>query len=273
MAKAKQSYIDIVEEFPSEFHKPLLRLVDAIMERVRMEFAVRREDFDELRSAISELTQAQKRTEDRVGELADAQAKTEVRLGKLEDAVTRLADAQAKTEMRVGKLEDAVTRLADAQAKTEMRVEELAQVQKRFEKHFDMQIGALGSRWGLKTEESFRAAAEGILGEDFGLHVERYQAYDEEGEVFGRPDQVEIDIMIRDDKITAIEIKSSMSKYDVYAYDKKVSFFERRNQVKVDRKLIITPMLDPRAEELVKTLGMKVYSSCYDWGDEEQELK
>ena len=79
--------------------------------------------------------------------------------------------------------------------------------------------------------------------------------------------------MIRDDKITAIEIKSSMSKYDVYAYDKKVSFFERRNQVKVDRKLIITPMLDPRAEELVKTLGMKVYSSCYDWGDEEQELK
>jgi len=43
--------------------------------------------------------------------------------------------------------------------------------QKRFEKHFDMQIGALGSRWGLKTEESFRAAAEGILGEDFGLHV------------------------------------------------------------------------------------------------------
>ena len=153
MAKAKQSYIDIVEEFPSEFHKPLLRLVDAIMERVRMEFAVRREDFDELRSAISELTQAQKRTEDRVEELADAQAKTEVRVGKLEDAVTRLADAQAKTEMRV---------------------EELAQVQKRFEKHFDMQIGALGSRWGLKTEESFRAAAEGILGEDFGLHVERY---------------------------------------------------------------------------------------------------
>jgi len=255
MAKAKQRYIEIVEEFPVELHMPMLRLVEAIMERVRTEFAVRREDFDELRSAIAELAQAQKRTE--------------VRVGKLEDAVTRLADAQARTEVRVGKLEDAVTRLADAQARTEVRVKELAQVQKRFEKHFDMQIGALGSRWGLKTEESFRAAAEGILGEDFGMHVERYMAYDEEGEVFGRPDQVEIDILIRDDKITAIEIKSSMSKYDVYAFDKKVSFFEKRQQEKVDRKIIITPMLDPRAGELVKTLGMKVYSSCYDWGDEE----
>jgi len=143
------------------------------------------------------------------------------------------------------------------------------EIQKRFEKHFDMQIGALGSRWGIKTEESFRAAAEGILGEDFGMHVERYMAYDEEGEVFGRPDQIEIDILIRDGKITAIEIKSSMSKSDVYTFDKKVSFYEKRHQVKVDRKIIVTPMMDPRANELIKTLGMKVYTSCYDWGDEE----
>ena len=229
MAKAKQRYMEIVEEFPIELHKPMLRLADAIMERIRTEFAVRREDFNELRSAIAELAQAQKRTEERVEELAQAQKRTEE------------------------------------------RVEELAQIQKRFEKHFDMQIGALGSRWGIKTEESFRAAAEGILGEDFGMRVERYMAYDEEGEVFGRPDQIEIDILIRDDKITAIEIKSSMSKSDVYTFDNKVSFYEKSHQVKVDRKLIITPMLDPRATELVKTLGMKVYTSCYDWGDEEQK--
>ncbi|MEA2033526.1 MAG: DUF3782 domain-containing protein [Euryarchaeota archaeon] len=241
MAKAKQRYMEIVEEFPIEFHKPLLRLADAIMERIRTEFAVRREDFDELRSAIAELAQAQKRTEERVEELAQAQKRTEER----------------------------VEELAQAQKRTEERVEDLFNIQKRFEKHFDMQIGALGSRGGLKTEESFRAAAEGILGEDFGMHVERYLTYDEEGEVFGRPDQVEIDILIRDGKITAIEIKSSMSKSDVYTFDKKVSFYEKRHQVKIDRKLIITPMLDPRATELVKTLGMKVYTSCYDWGDEE----
>ena len=84
--------------------------------------------------------------------------------------------------------------------RTGEHVEELAQVQKRFEKHFEMQIGALGSRWGIKTEESFRAAAEGILSEDFGLNVERYEDYDELGEAFGRPETIEIDLLIRDAK-------------------------------------------------------------------------
>ena len=77
MAKAKQRYMEIVEEFPIELHKPMLRLADAIMERIRTEFAVRREDFNELRSAIAELAQAQKRTEERVEELAQIQKRFE----------------------------------------------------------------------------------------------------------------------------------------------------------------------------------------------------
>ncbi|MEA2000053.1 MAG: hypothetical protein U9N61_12120 [Euryarchaeota archaeon] len=60
-----------------------------------------------------------------------------------------------------------------------------------------------------------------------------------------------------------------MSKYDVYAFGKTVAFYEKRHQVKVDRKLIITPMRDPRATDLVKSLRMKVYTSSYAWGDEE----
>lgn len=220
MSEVKRRYADILEEFPNELQRPVLRLVDAMMERARMEFTVKREDFDKLRSAIVELVEAQKRTEERVGGL-------------------------------------------------ERAMEELAQVQKRFEKHFRMQIGALGSRWGIKTEESFRSAVEGILSEDFGLHVERYIEYDKQGEAFGRPEPIEIDVLIRNGKTTAIEINASMSRYDVDSFGKKVAFYEKRNQVKVDRKLIITPMLDYRATELVALLGMKVYTSCYDWGDEE----
>jgi hypothetical protein len=54
--------------------------------------------------------------------------------------------------------------------------------------------------------------------------------------------------MLKDAQITAIESKSSLSKSDVCAFDQKVSFYESRHQVKVDRKIIITPLLDPRAE-------------------------
>jgi len=133
----------------------------------------------------------------------------------------------------------------------------------------DEQLGAFGARCGLRTEDSYHAAVTGILGEDFGMHVERYEAFDEAGQVFGLPEQIEIDILMKDAKITAIEIRSSMSKSDVYAFDRKVSFYESRQQVKVDRKIIITPMLDHRAEAAVKSLSMFVYTSGYAWGDEE----
>jgi hypothetical protein len=79
--------------------------------------------------------------------------------------------------------------------------------------------------------------------------------------------------MMKDAKITAIEIKSSMSKSDVYAFDRKVSFYESRHQVTVDRKIIITPQLDLRAETAVKRLGMTVYTSSYAWGDEETDTQ
>jgi hypothetical protein len=250
MAKVSESYLEIMEEFPAELRKPLLRLIDTVLVRLKEEFAVRREDFVELRSAVRELIEAQKRTEERVEELAQAQKRTEASVGRLEEAVLRLAEAQRRTEESVA---------------------ELARTQKRFEKHFDTQIGALGARWGWRTEESFRAAIKDILGEDFGMHVERYEAFDESGQVFGRPEQIEIDILMKDAKITAIEIKSSMSKSDVYAFDRKVSFYESRHQVKVDRKIIITPMLDPRAEAAVRRLGMTVYTSGYAWGDKETD--
>ena len=68
---------------------------------------------------MSELADAQARTEARVSELADAQARTEAR-------VSELADAQARTEARVSEL-------ADAQARTESRVSELAEAQARTE--------------------------------------------------------------------------------------------------------------------------------------------
>lgn len=159
--------------------------------------------------------------------------------------------------------------MAEAPQETGDSLTELLRLYKRFEKHMDELLGAFGARCGLQTEDSYHAAVTGILSEDFGMHVERYEAYDEQGEVFGLPEQIEMDIMMKDARITAIEIRSSMSKSDVYAFDRKVSFYEARHRVTVDRKIIITPMVDPPAEAAIKRLGMTVYTSGYAWGDEE----
>jgi hypothetical protein len=133
----------------------------------------------------------------------------------------------------------------------------------RDQTHF---ISAVGARWGIQTEESFRKAIQAILSDFTDLRVERFTAYDAEGEVFGRPDQVEMDVLIRDGRIILGEIKSSMSKGDVYIFERKVAFYERRQGVKADCKIIITPMLDPRAQPVVDELGIQVYTSAYDFG-------
>ncbi len=124
----------------------------------------------------------------------------------------------------------------------------------------DIRFGALGARWGIQTETAFRNAIKGILEESFPVKVERYLAKDEEGKVFGRPDQIELDLIIKDGETIVAEIKSSMSRADVYIFDKKVKFYEEKEGKKVDRKIIISPMVDPKAQEVASKLGIEVYS-------------
>jgi len=55
----------------------------------------------------------------------------------------------------------------------------------------------LGSRWGLQSEKAFRDALAGTLEQNFGVQVVNVNEYDDRGEVFGRPDQVELDVIIK----------------------------------------------------------------------------
>ena len=172
-------------------------------------------------------------------------------------------------------LKVAVGELAQAQARTEAAVRELAEAQKhtddrltRFEKSLHASISALGARWGIRTEDSFRNAIQGIVSEFTDLQVEHFSIFDPAGEVFGRPDQVEIDVVIRNGQTIIGEIKSSISRGDVHLFDRKVKFYERLRGVNVSRKMIITPMLDYRARTLVDELGITVYSSAYDFAEQ-----
>jgi len=137
---------------------------------------------------------------------------------------------------------------------------ELMEEIKKLHRKYDTGIGALGARWGLRAESSFREAIKGILEEDFSVKVERYLVYDQEGEVFGRPDQVELDLIIRDGKTLIAEIKSSMSKSDVFVLKRKVEFYKKREGKEVDRVLIISPMVDSKAMNLAREYGFEVYS-------------
>jgi hypothetical protein len=124
----------------------------------------------------------------------------------------------------------------------------------------DRRLGALGARWGLLSETAFRDGLAAILEKSFGVEVVNINDYDDEGLVFGRPDQVELDILIKNGLLIACEIKSSMDKAGLYIFSRKVDFYERKHQRKADRRLVITPFLDPRAAAIPKKLGIEVYA-------------
>ncbi|WP_448605360.1 DUF3782 domain-containing protein [Thermoflexus hugenholtzii] len=120
-------------------------------------------------------------------------------------------------------------------------------------------IGAIGARWGLHSEAAFRDGMAALL-QEAGWQVDRFLAMDPEGYVFGRPDQVEIDVVIRDGKAILIEIRSSVSRGDVAAFQRKAEFYARRTGLPVARRILISPMVDPRARDLAQQMGMEVYT-------------
>ncbi|ACK68125.1 Protein of unknown function DUF1626 [Rippkaea orientalis PCC 8801] len=131
---------------------------------------------------------------------------------------------------------------------------------KKMNRQYDSTIGALGSRWGLFSEASFRNALAGILKDSFGVEVVNINDYDPDGIVFGRPDQVEIDVIIKNGLVIVCEIKSSMSKSDIYTFGRKVEFYQQKYQRSVNRKIVISPMIAPNALPVAESLGIEVYS-------------
>ena len=139
---------------------------------------------------------------------------------------------------------------------------------KRMNKRYESTIGALGSRWGLYSEAAFRNGLKAILEESFGVEVLNLNEYDQDGVVFGRPDQVEIDVIIKNGVTILCEIKSSMSKADMYIFDRKATFYENRHQRSVTRKIVMCPMVDHRALPVAENLAIEVYS----YSDQVKEL-
>ncbi len=128
----------------------------------------------------------------------------------------------------------------------------------------DQGIGALGARWGIASEHSFRAALKGILEKSFQVEVLNINEFDDEGIVFGVPDQVEIDLIIKNGVVILCELKSSMSKSDMYTFDRKTRYYERRHQRPAERRIAISPMVHPTARAVAERLNIEVFGYAED---------
>ena len=131
-------------------------------------------------------------------------------------------------------------------------------------RRFNHTIQGLGARWGLQSEEAFRNGLAAILTDELGFRVERYEGYDDSGSVFGHPEQIEMDVIIRNASVIAIEIKSSVSRSDLSLFQRKVAFFEQTENVAINRKFFISPFVDPNAVGLAARLDIELYTHSLD---------
>ena len=131
-------------------------------------------------------------------------------------------------------------------------------------KKYDRGIGALGARWGVQSEAAFRNALAGILEQNFGVEVINVNEFDDQGVVFGRPEQVEIDIIVKNGLLLICEMKSSIDKAGMYIFERKARFYEERHDRKAQRLIVISPMIDPKARQVADKLGIQTYSDSED---------
>ncbi len=162
------------------------------------------------------------------------------------------------------KWEETNKRLDDSMRQSDERFAAMLQEIKDIRTRQESSVGALGARWGIAAESSFRNALKAILENRFDVQVINVTEYDHEGFVFGRPDQVELDIIIRNGEILVCEIKSSMSRSDMYTFEKKVRFYEKQHTCKVSAMMVISPMVDRYAQTVAQKLGIEVYSYSED---------
>jgi hypothetical protein len=202
----------------------------------------------------------------------------EIRRYVLDVTRGRYADKE-KTEDRIGMILDELKRDREENArKWDEHLKEdaakweenqkvikgmLASIKALSKKH-DSTIGALGARWGLRSESAFRNGLKGILEDSFGVKVERYQDFDPDGRVFGRPDQVEMDVIIHNGMLILCGIKSSISWEEMYVFWRKKEFYEDRHGRKADRAMVISPMVDGRAKKVAQELGIDVFGYAED---------
>lgn len=229
-------YFEAIEELPDEIKLPLLRVLELFREEIAE--TVKKSDFEELKSVVKELAEAQKRTEQRVE--------------KLEDIVKELAAAQKRTEQRVEEL-------AEAQKRTEEELRSLV----RSHKELKEQVGGLSHTVGYRLEDDSYKALPSLLKQDFGVDVKGRLKRDYID--IGNEKYIEINILGRagyngKEYVVIGEAKSQLKKRDIDEFIKKAEHLKRYIPDEQIR-LIVTYMASPAIQKYAKEKGLKIYFS------------
>ena len=124
-------------------------------------------------------------------------------------------------------------------------------------------IDKLGSRWGIMAEDAFREGLSEVLGRA-GFSVTKWKKVDKEAKYFPYPREAEIDIVIKNGRHIAIEVKSTVTMDSVDGFERAVKFYEENEGKKVDEKVIVGVFSYHGVIEYAKQLGIKIVPEIED---------
>jgi hypothetical protein len=245
------------------------------------EVFARRDEFQEILSAIREVAQRQEehsRILEAQGRILNEHTETLREHTKTLEEFGRTLQEHSRTLEEFGRILQEHSRILDEHTQTlreHSRVlqehsqaierhgrvlERLVEQQQRLTEEIarvGRTLSALGARWGYLAEDAFRQGMEAIVADWLGMTVTKWRYWDEAGIVFGRPAWVEVDVVIHDDRHILVQISSSATRGEVAAFYRIGQLYEQVHQVK-PRLLLVTVFLDERAKELAQQLGVEV---------------
>jgi hypothetical protein len=138
--------------------------------------------------------------------------------------------------------------------------EKLTKMWQAQKKYVDTTLGRLGSRWGKDTERAFREGLKTVLEKEFGAKITPWRYPKKIPHIDPLRESYEIDVVISDEKIILLEIKTSVYEEQVEVFVKNVMAYEYIEKKKVHRKLLVTPLAVEEAKELADKYGVELIS-------------
>ncbi|ADN49796.1 PD-(D/E)XK nuclease family protein [Vulcanisaeta distributa] len=223
------------------------------------------EGQEALRTDVSKLWEENNKIWQEIKALRENQEKLWENQNKLWQEVKALREEQERRwQENERRWEENNRRWEEAYKRFEVIETELRNLREDFNKSMaaiNRRLDALGARWGVISEEAFREGMKGVIERILGTaKVEKWTYNDTNGEVYGHPAIVDVDLVIRDNVHVLVEVKSSISRGDVAEFWRVGRLYERVNGVK-PRLVMISPYVDDKAMELARELGIEVYTN------------
>ena len=232
--------IQKLEDLDPKVRDAFVYFIHEVEEKSRL-LSIGREDFNELKGIVQDIGETQGRTEKRVEELAEAQRDLAVAQGRTEKRVEELAVAQGRTEKKVEEL-------ADAQGRTEKKIDVLGH-------SLTNQIAALGSRWGIYNEGTFRGTIRGLLSKMSGVEVR-------EGYYGDR----QVDVIIRNGEHVMLEITSRMHPKDISKIYSSADDYKMKEGI-APTLMVATSYISPKLMEKIMGLERTIEIFSYESED------